>query len=185
MNTDIILQYFLEYLTEKKTLQLTSYQLLEEPDSSKIVLNIKDTEQDLCIEGTGVGMVDAGFNCLVNHFSNQFPSLETIKLEDVYFQIDHRAGKDVSFKSKTEIKLEFSNHCKDRTCFSGKTKSLGYTGVSVLVSAVEFYINCELLFKRIKFLLEDAENRGREDVASRYRYVLSKVVEVTNYQTIA
>ena len=163
MNTDIILQYFLEYLTEKKTLQLTSYQLIEEPDSSKIVLNIKDTEQDLCIEGTGVGMVDAGFNCLVDHFSNQFPSLKTIKLEDVYFQIDHRAGKDVS----------------------GKTKSLGYTGVSVLVSAVEFYINCELLFKRIKFLLEDAENRGREDVASRYRYVLSKVVEVTNYQTIA
>ena len=62
---------------------------------------------------------------------------------------------------------------------------MGYTGVSVLVSAIEFYINCELLFKRMKFLLEDAESRGRHDVASRYKYVLSKVVEVTNYQTIA
>ena len=185
MNTDLILEYFLEFLTERKTLQLKSYQLTEEPDSSKIILDLNDDGEDKSVEGQGVGMIDAGFNSLVNHFSKSYPSLNTVKLEDVYFQVDHRANKDVSFKSKMEIKLEFSNHCKDKSWFSGKTRSMGYTGVSVLVSAIEFYINCELLFKRVKFLLKDAESRGRHDVASRYKYVLSKVVEVTNYQTIA
>ena len=185
MNTDLILEYFLEFLTERKTLQLKSYQLTEEPNSSKIILDLSDDGEDKLVEGSGVGMIDAGFNSLVNHFSKSYSSLNTVKLEDVYFQVDHRANKDVSFKSKMEIKLEFSNHCKDKSWFSGKTRSMGYTGVSVLVSAIEFYINCELLFKRMKFLLEDAESRGRHDVASRYKYVLSKVVEVTNYQTIA
>ena len=185
MNTDLILEYFLEYLTERKTLQLKSYHLTEEPDSSKIRLDLDDDGDDRSVEGFGVGMIDAGFNSLVGYFSTKYPSLNTVKLEDVYFQVDHRSGRDVSFKSKMEIKLEFSNHCKDKSLFSGKTRSMGYTGVSVLVSAIEFYINCELLFKRMKFLLEDAEQRGRFDVASRYKYVLSRVVEVTNYQTIA
>ena len=185
MNTEIILKYFLEYLTEKKSLELKSYHLFEEPDSSKIELNLINDGESITVEGLGVGMIDAGFNSLVGHFSKKYPSLNTVKLEDVYFQVDHRAGKDLSLKSKTEIKLEFSNHCKDRTWFSGKTSSMGYTGVSVLVSAIQFYMNCELLFKRMKFLLEDAESRGRHDIASKYKYVLSKVVEVTNYQTIA
>lgn len=184
MNTEIILQYFLEYLTEKKSLELKSYQLFEEPDHSKIELALRDDGKDIVIDGAGVGMIDAGFNSLINHFSKHYLSLNTIKLEDVYFQVDHRSDKDLSLKSKTEIKLEFSNHCRDRTWFSGKTSSMGYTGVSVLVSAIEFYMNCELLFKRVKFLLEDAENRSRHDIASTYKYVLTRVVEVTNYQTI-
>ena len=33
---------------------------------------------------------------------------------------------------------------------------IGFTGVSVLVKAFEFYVNCELLFKRLKFLIGDA-----------------------------
>jgi|14_taG_2_1085336.scaffolds.fasta_scaffold04586_6 hypothetical protein len=185
MNTDIIVQYFKEFLTNQKSLELVSYQLLEEPGTSKIEISVKDGDSISTITGTGVGMIDAGFNSLVGHYSAEFGSLNTIALEDVYFQIDHKARRDVSFKSKMEMKLEFSNHCKDRTWFSGRTKSLGYTGITVLINAIEFYINCELLFKRVKFLFNDAEKRKRPDVASKYKYVLSKIVEVTNYQTIA
>tara|TARA_R110001592_G_scaffold21067_7_gene85370 strand:- start:17018 stop:17575 length:558 start_codon:yes stop_codon:yes gene_type:complete len=185
MNTDIIVQYFEEFLADRKSLELVSYQLFEEPGTSKIEISVKDGDSISTVTGTGVGMIDAGFNSLVDHYSAEFASLDTVTLEDVYFQIDHKAQRDVSFKSQMEIKLEFSNHCKDRTWFSGRTKSLGYTGVSVLVSAIEFYINCELLFRRVKFLFDDAEKRKRPDVASKYKYVLSKVVEVTNYQTIA
>lgn len=185
MNTDIIVQYFEEFLISRKSLELVSYQLFEEPGASKIEISVNDGESVTTIAGAGVGMIDAGFNSLVNHYSAEYGSLDTITLEDVYFQIDHKAQGDVSFKSQMEIKLEFSNHCKDRTWFSGRTKSLGYTGVSVLVSAIEFYINCELLFRRVKFLFDDAKKRKRPDVASKYEYVLSKVVEVTNYQTIA
>ena len=74
---------------------------------------------------------------------------------------------------------------KDKTCFSENTTSMSFTGISVLVKAFQFYINCELLFKRLKFLIEDAEKRSRPNVAAKYKYDLSKVVEVTNYQSIA
>ena len=184
MNTELILRYFSEFLDERRSLELVSYHLFEERGISKITLKVKDGDSIVDIDGAGFGMVDAGFNALTDHYSDNNLSLKTIKLEDVYFQVDHRAGKDVSFKSKMDVKLEFSNHCKDRTCFSGRTPSMGFTSVSVLVEAIEFYINCETSFKRLRFLLRDAESRGRHDVASKYKFVPLRVVEVTNYQTI-
>ena len=185
MNREDILKYFLEFLPNKKDIALASYSLTEEEGASEIQLKLSEDGSTTEITGEGVGMIDAGFNALSKHYSKQYKSLNTIKLEDVYFQVDHRGSKDVSFKSKMDVKLEFSNHCQNRTCFSRRSKSMGFTGVSVLVSAMEFYINCELLFKRLKFLVEDAEERGRQDIASKYKYALSKVVEVTNYQTIS
>ena len=120
----------------------------------------------------------------MSNYSSEYPSLRTIGLSDLYFQVDHKASAGLSFKSKTKMKLEFRNDSKDRTFFSERTTSMGFTGVSVLVKAFEFYINCELLFKRLKFLIKDAEDRNRSDVASKYKYNLSKVVEVTSYENI-
>ena len=136
MNTDLILEYFLGFLT-RKTLQLKSYQLTEEPNSSKIILDLSDDGEDKLVEGSGVGMIDAGFNSLVNHFSKH-SSLNTVKLEDVYFQVDHRANKDVSFKSKMEIKLEFSNHCKDKSWFSERLDQWGTLGLVFLFPLSSF-----------------------------------------------
>ena len=61
---------------------------------------------------------------------------------------------------------------------------MSFTAISVLTKAIEFYVNSELLFKRLKYLLDDAESRGRHDVASDFKYALTKVVEVTSYQSI-
>ena len=185
MNRDLILQYFVEYLKEKVALTLVSLNLMETPEETKLTLCINDGSENSSFEGKGVGIVDAGFNALLSHYGKEYKSLDTIELSDLYFQVDHSDRRNISLKSKTLMKLEFRNDSKDRTCFSEKTHSMSFTGVSVLVKAVEFYVNCELLFKRLKFLITDAENRGRADVASRYRYALSKVVEVTSYQSIS
>lgn len=82
------------------------------------------------------------------------------------------------------MKLEFENASKNKTLFESKTSSIGLTAINVLSKAMQFYINCEILFKRVKFLLEDAKSRNRSDIASRYQYVLTKVVEVTNYKDV-
>ena len=185
MNRDLILEYFVEYLTEKVTLTLMSLNLVESLEETKLTLTIKDSVTTNEITGRGVGIVDAGFNALLQSFREKYTSLNTIQLSDVYFQVDHSDRTQLSLKSKTFMKLEFRNDSKSRTCFSETMTSMSFTGVSVLVKAFEFYMNCELLFKRLKFLIVDAESRGREDVASRYRYALSKVVEVTRYQDIA
>ena len=185
MNKDLISQYFHEYLTEKKALKLISYQLFEEFGKSSIAVKIYEGQDIIDFEGSGVGLVDAGFNAFLNHYADRYKSLSTISLTDLYFKVDHKKSKGPDLKSKTLMKIEFSNDDKNKTCFSEKTTSMGFTGIGVLAKSFEFYINCELLFKRMKFLIEDAESRNRFDVSSKYKYVLSKVVEVTNYQNIS
>tara|TARA_B100000035_G_C20898570_1_gene508320 strand:+ start:171 stop:728 length:558 start_codon:yes stop_codon:yes gene_type:complete len=185
MNRDLILQYFVEYLKEKVALTLVSLNLMESLEEATLKLVVNDGSENCNIEGRGVGIVDAGFNALLEHYGKEYKSLRTIELSDLYFQVDHSDRRDISLKSKTLMKLEFRNDSEDRTCFSEKTNSMSFTGVSVLVKAFEFYINCELLFSRLKFLIQDAENRGRGDIASKYKYALSKVVEVTSYQSVA
>ncbi len=185
MNRDLILKYFVEYLKERVELKLLSLNLYEERNQTDITLKMQYNSEEREFSGNGVGLVDAGFNALVNHFGETYKSLDTIGLSDLYFQVDHSAGRELSLKSKTMMKIEFRNDMKDRTCFSENTTSMSFTGVSVLVKAFQFYINCELLFKRLKFLIQEAESRSRPNVAAKYKYDLSKVVEVTNYQTIA
>lgn len=185
MNRDLILQYFVEYLKEKISLQLNSFQLFEKQESAEISMNILQSGEEVSFNGTGVGLVDAGFNALVGYYGGSYRSLNTITLSDLYFQVDYKSSAELSLKSKTKMKLEFRNDKKDKTCFSERTTSMGFTGISVLVQAFEFYMNCELLFKRLKFLICEADSRGRADIAAKYRYALSKVVEVTCYQSIA
>lgn len=185
MNRDLILKYFVEYLKEKVELELLSLNLCEERDQANITLKLQHNSDHHEFSGSGVGVVDAGFNALTTHYGESFKSLNTIALSDLYFQVDHSSNRELSLKSKTMMKIEFRNDTKDRTFFSENTTSMSFTGVSVLVKAFQFYMNCELLFKRLKFLIEDAESRSRYDVAAKYRYELSKVVEVTNYQSIA
>ena len=185
MNRDLILKYFVEYLKERVELKLLSLNLCEDRDQANITLKIQHNSKQHEFSGKGVGVVDAGFNALISHFGKSFRSLDTIALSDLYFQVDHSANREMSLKSKTTMKIEFRNDMKDKTLFSENTNSISFTGVSVLVKAFQFYMNCELLFKRLKFLIEDAESRSRPGVAAKYKYELSKVVEVTNYQTIA
>ncbi len=185
MNKDLIFQYFIEYLKEKVSLTLVSLNLIESPEQTNVTLSIGEGPDIKEVSGTGVGLVDAGFNALLDTYKNDYRSLNTIQLSDLYFQVDHTDRRQISLKSKTLLKLEFRNDSKDRMCFSERTTSMSFTSVSVLVKAFEFYINCELLFKRLRFLIQDAESRGRSDVASTYKYALSKVVEVTRYQNIS
>ena len=184
MNTSLIDEYTAEYLKNPVSIVLNSFSSKEEESYASIDINVIVSGESVKISGEGVGLVDAGFNSLVNHFSSEYPSLKTIQLSDLYFQINTKGEQSVNLKSKTLMRLEFSNFRKNKTFFEDVTTSIGFTAISVLAKAIEFYINSELLFKRVRFLIEDAEDRSRYDVASKLKYVLSRVVEVTSYQDV-
>ena len=185
MNTELIYGYFDKYLDKPIKITPLSYKLEERELNSQIEIKLLINDQEECISGSGVGLVDAGFDAFIGHFSDQHPSLSTISLTDVYFQIDAGKKDALNLRSKTLMKLEFENDRKFKTVFEDKTTSMGLTAVSVLTKAFEFYTNSELLFKRVRFLLEDAEKRSRYDVASEFRYVLTQVVGVTSYQSVS
>ena len=185
MNKKNIQQYMLKYLKRKIDFKIISYSLFEGPEGASIVLNIEECGEEKTLEGTGVGLVDATFNAFLAGYLNQYKSLATISLSDAYFVIDYaKRNSDSNVKSRMKINLEFENHSRAKTSFEEKTTSLSYTAVKAVMNAMQFYINCELLFARLKFLIEDAKKRSRPDMESAYCYALSSVVEVTNYRAL-
>lgn len=184
MNKELIYEYFATYLKNQKQIVPISYKIEEQESYSKIHIEILVDGKKETIQGEGVGLVDSGFDAFIKRFEEDNPSLKTISLTDVYFQIDNRDKDTVDLRSKTLMKLEFQNSRKSKVIFENKTTSMGFTAVGVLAKAFEFYINSEHLFKRMKFLVKDAESRSRPDVAAKFRYVLSHVVGVTSYQSV-
>ena len=183
MNKKELQQYMLEYLKEKVRLEIINYTLNETALNTTISLSLRESEKEKEITGEGVGLVDAAFNALLKEYSEKFSSLRTISLGDAYFNIDYtEKDKGPTMKSRMKINLEFVNASKTRTSFMEKTTSLSYTAVKSVVRAVQFYINCELLFERLSYLVRDAKARDRGDLESQYCYALAKVVEVTRYK---
>ena len=187
MNHEELQGYISEYLKEQKTsLQIKNYNLEESSLGATINIELLVCDQLVSISGTGVGLVDATYDALMGHFGDQHSSLNTLELSDVYFNTDIRSSNNMgqNRKSRMAIVLEFKNAAKNSSSFRSKTSSVSYAAVSALVQAFEFYINCESLFKRVRFLLQDAQSRNRSDVAAAYQYVLTKIVEVTNYRCV-
>tara|TARA_B100001094_G_C17792662_1_gene605127 strand:- start:31 stop:588 length:558 start_codon:yes stop_codon:yes gene_type:complete len=184
MNVEEIQEYIEEYLQDKKTnLKITNYTLKESASGATIVLRLLSSGDEIELTGTGVGLLDACWAALVAGFKDEYGSLNRIELTDAYFRTDVRKGSDVnsSMKSRMVINLEFKNQSKNIVSFRRRTSSVSYSSVSAVVAAIEFYINCEKLFNRLRFLTEEAKGRNRSDIAQKYCYALSKIVQVTNY----
>ena len=182
MNKEQLREFFQEYLQDIFTLDLIDYNLQESTNSeSTIKIKVKEGEKAKTLKGTGIGLLDSAYSALFSHYEKKHPSLKTLVLYDAYFQIDHKAE---ILKSNMKIKIQFKNSRGYITDFTSNGASMGLTGVSSLVDALSFYVNCEALFHRMRVLTEDAKARGRGDVLSRYTYVLGQVVEVNDYSII-
>ena len=68
--------------------------------------------------------------------------------------------------------------------FHNKGKSFVKASVQGVFNAIEFYINCERSFKKLKFLIKEAQSRGRSDVAQRYVSKISAIVRITSYEQV-
>ena len=187
MNHEEIQGYISEYLKEEKTtLSIKNYKLEESESGASVGIDLLVNGDLVQLTGSGVGLVDAAYDSLICYFQEEYTSLSTIELTDAYFNTDIRNTDNIgqNRKSRMAIVLEFKNASKNSSSFRSKTRSVSYTVVSALVQAFEFYINCESLFKRLRFLLQDAQSRNRSDVAGMYQYILTKIVKVTNYRCV-
>ena len=63
-------------------------------------------------------------------------------------------------------------------------KSFVAASVIALTKAIEFYINSEKAFKKLKFLISDAEKRNRSDIKQGYVSKISAIVKVTSYEEV-
>jgi len=136
------------------------------------------------LECKGVGVVDAIYNCMINNYLSQYSSLQNIVFESFKVKPDFSDTRDSGSSANIEVIISFSNCSKKTVSFRSSKRSIVSAAVQAVFNALEFYINSELTFKRLQFLLKDAKERNRGDLISRYEYHLSTMVSVTSYECI-
>jgi len=130
----------------------------------------------------GAGFIDAVFRACLERYSLRYKSLERIKLTDFRIQpvFDFR-GCELQTDAKTDVILTVEICSKGPSRFSHHSDSIIFSGFTTIISIFEFYINCSLCYKRVKYLINEAESRQRADLTGKYKHDISHLVELGPY----
>ena len=134
---------------------------------------------DVSIEASGVGMVDAIFSGLKRHYHEQHESLKDLELTNFFVK-----AKAKSTKSEVEVILEVKNSYGKYFTFTDNSKSLIASATRVSAAVIEYFCNSEVAFFSVLNAFKDARERGREDLATRYIQELTVLVKNTCYTAL-
>lgn len=136
------------------------------------------------LRSEGCGVLDAIFNGLLTHYSVGYPSLVNITFEAFDATPDFRKKKSSGSDAEIVVEIQFTNSSNTIMTFRNSGRSFVSAAVQGVFSAMEFYINSEKAFRKLKFLIQDAKQRGRADIRARYVSQISTIVKVTSYEDV-
>ena len=127
----------------------------------------------------GKSFVECVFTKCKEHFQHQYDSMKQIKMSQVYWKPPFSMKKG---KKKASFSAVFSinKRVQDQEFFVQKDSML-LSGLQCVLNAFEFYVNCDKTHKRLKFLVNNAEQRQRGDLAIKYKYDIAHLTEVSWY----
>jgi hypothetical protein len=155
------------------------------PCRIEVRLHHEGQSQSATIEGEGVGFVDAVCQGLIAHYAREFRSLETIQFTGfaVRARMDTtRAG--TGSDAVGVVSLTVRNSEGNLFEFERQGRSLVATAVSVVVEALEHFVNAERAFISVYKALQDARERGRSDLVQTYTAQLTELVRTTSYTQV-
>jgi hypothetical protein len=157
-----------------------------ETGRSKVKLFTKDTQgHEVVLDGDGVGVVDAIWLGLLSRYATEYQSLKSLELANftVQARLDtkkHRDGTD----AVGEVSLEVRNSEGTLFSFSDASRSITKSASCAVVAAVEYFLNAERAFVTLYRSRQDARERQRDDLVTRYTQELAEVVKSTSYSTV-
>lgn len=172
-----------EYLN----LQVVHLTLEEEAETgaSRVKIATVKNGASLTVEGEGVGLVDALIAGLFRRYEIEYQSLRSIEL--VSFQVHarfdtkkRRAGGDAI----CEVTLDVKNSEGTVFTFSDSSRSVAMSSARAVIAAVEYFVNAERAFITLYRSRQDARERSRDDLVTRYTEELSEVVKSTSYTEV-
>lgn len=170
-------------------LKVDSYRLDENLESGEAQIHAQvhheQTGEKNAIDGRGVGIVDAFFHGLVNMYSEQFPSLTTIRFADFAIKANLDTGGSTARSDSTaEVTLHVANSEGREFVFTDSSPSLTRSSINVVLLAAEFFINSERAFIAIYKALQHAREQSRPDSVARYTTQLTTLVQATSYSEV-
>ena len=133
-------------------------------------------------EVMGSGFVDAIFKTCTTAFSEEYRSLRNLSLVDLIVKpIFSMASTDAKTDAKTDVifRLETKQHGISE--FRSRSRSIVYSSLVATLEAFQFYMNCDKTFRKLQFILEDAQGRNRGDIAQLCVSDLSTLSRVNTY----
>ncbi|HUH04015.1 MAG TPA: alpha-isopropylmalate synthase regulatory domain-containing protein [Kofleriaceae bacterium] len=171
-------------------LELTIVKLILEEsldaETSKVKVDTVDTHGNAqTVEGEGCGMVDALLSALFGRYALEYQSLETIELANfsVGARLDTKnqvSGAD----SVGEVMIDVRNSDGAHFLFADASRSIATSTARAVIAVVEYFVNAERAFIMLYKSLEDAKERNREDLVTRYTRELAEVVKSTSYTEV-
>jgi hypothetical protein len=143
------------------------------------------SEHPFVIKGSGVGVIDAFFQAMVDRFATEYPSLNTIRFSSfsvqAHLDTKHQAaGTD----SEGEVTLQVANSEGKLFRFTHTSRSVIGAAIIATLLALEYFINSERAFVMTYHALKDAKGRNRPDLVQRYTNMMATLVQNTSYSEV-
>ena len=152
----------------------------------KVALHTRDPHgQEIVVEGEGVGMVDAVWLGLLGRYAAEYASLKSLELVGfaVAARLDtkkHRDGTD----AVGEVTLDVRNSEGTIFSFRDASRSITKSAAQAVLAAVEYFINAERAFVTLYRCRQDARDRQRDDLVTRYTAEMAEIVKSTSYSKV-
>lgn len=169
-------------------LKVDSYTLSEDLETRTVnihceVHDVKSGAKQI-IKGTGVGLIDSFFDGFFNLYSNDYPSLKTIRFSDFSIKAKIETGKNFLSDSAAEVTLRVANSDGHEFPFTEVSQSITASSIHTVLLAGEFFCNTERAVKVIYKALQHARDNKRPDSVTRYTQQLTTLVHATSYSEV-
>lgn len=167
-------------------LSLVKLTIDEDPGATTTVsCRLQEGDQTVDVVGTGVGVVDALYNGLVDRYGREYQSLKTIQIVGFQLAADmaskhEKAGVDAVGK----VTLDVVNSENKYFSFTDESRSVTTSSARAVIQCVQYFVNAERAFLMLYHARRDALERGREDLVARYTAELAELVESTSYAEV-
>jgi hypothetical protein len=141
--------------------------------------------EQIRIVGKGSGVIDAFFNAMVDRFAAEYPSLKTIRFNafSIHGQMDTRQTQSAT-DSLGEVTVEIANSDDKLFVFTHSSRSVIGSALIATLRGLEHFINAERAFILTHHALQDARERNRQDLVTRYTNTLALLVQNTSYSEV-
>ena len=150
-----------------------------------IEVSLTQNEQEsFLLKSQGVGFLDAGYEALMHHYAQHYPSLQTLQISSFDVRGEMETARKAGADAACTVRLVILNH--DRVPFEFETqgRSMAVVALNVILQAVEYFINSEKAFIAVYKALSDARQRGRQDLIDGYVAQLAELVKTTSYTQV-
>ena len=144
----------------------------------------QDEQDSFMLKSTGVGFLDAGYEALMQHYAQHYPSLQTLQFSSFDVRGEMETARKAGADAACTVCLVILNHDRVPFEFETKGRSLAVVALNVVLHAVEYFINSEKAFITVYKALSDARARGRQDLIDGYVGQLAELVKTTSYTQV-